>query len=254
MLPPQLNFTRKAAACPHTFIPVCAGGKAVGMVIYMEQLMKHITLIDTLGIFLPGAIFVLAVNFYNIWDVAAPWKALLGDGDVPMLIYFVGLSYLCGSVIHQLSAAAEQLLMKVLHWGCSLHAPYWEDPKVQNAYRAILQKDPPGQDPSLPEKELQAQRIEAGREIFRTVRQRTQPQQMILFDAFYTMSRALVLTLFCVVVMALVYHRQSWRAAIPTVAVCVICIAVFFRRWVWYEARCIDEAYRIFLTYPQTNS
>lgn len=220
----------------------------------MDQLMKHITLIDTLGIFLPGAILIVSVNFYGIWDAAAPWKTLFGEGDVPMLVYFVGLSYLCGSVIHQVSAVAEQLLMKVPQLGRSMHAPYWEDPKVCRAYRAVFQKAPPVQDPSLSKKELQIRQLKAGQEIFRTVRQRTQPQQMILFDAIYTMSRALVLTLFCVAVMAIAAQWHTWNAVLPTVAVCVACMVIFFRRWVWYEARCIDEAYRIFLTYAQPPS
>lgn len=220
----------------------------------MDQLMKHVTLIDTIGIFLPGAILIVAVNFYGIWDAAAPWNALFGEGDIPMLVYFVGLSYLCGSVIHQMGAAAEQLLMKVPRLGCNLHAPYWENPKVCCAYQAIFQKAPPVQDSSLSKKELRARQLEAGQEIFRTVRQRTQPQQMILFDAIYTMSRALVLTLFCVAAMAIEAQWHKWHTALPTVAVCVICMVIFFRRWVWYEARCIDEAYRIFLTYAQPPS
>lgn len=220
----------------------------------MDQLMKHVTLIDTLGIFLPGSIFIVAINFYGIWDVAAPWKSLFGGGDIPMLVYFVGLSYLCGSVIHQVGTVAEQLLMKVPQLGCNLHAPYWEDPTVCCAYQAVLRKVPPEQNSNLPKKELCARQLEAGREIFRTVRQRTQPQQMILFDAIYTMSRALVLTLFCVAVMAIAAQWHEWDTTLPTVAVCVVCMVIFFRRWVWYEARCIDEAYRIFLTYTQPSS
>lgn len=220
----------------------------------MDQLMRHVTLIDTLGIFLPGAILIVAVNFYGIWDVSGPWKALFGEGDIPMLVYFVGLSYLCGSVIHQVGAMAEQLLMKVPRLGRDLHASYWKDPRVCCVYQAVFQKVPPVQDSSLSKKELRVRQLEAGQEIFRTVRHRTQPQQMILFDAIYTMSRAVVLTLLCVAVMAIKVQWHRWNTALPTAAVCVVCMAIFFRRWMWYEARCIDEAYRIFLTYAQLPS
>lgn len=217
----------------------------------MDQLMKQVTIIDTLGIFFPGAILIVSINFYGIWNVVAPWKTLFGEGDIPMLVYFVGLSYLCGSVIHEVGVVAEQLLMKVPKLGRNLHAPYWEDPKVCCAYRAVFKKDPPEQAPGLSKKELQDRQLEAGREIFRAVRQRTQPQQMIIFDAIYTMSRALVLTLLCVAIMATAAQWHRWDSILPTVAVCMACMAIFFRRWVWYEARCIDEAYRIFLTYAQ---
>ena len=39
LLPPQLYFIRKATACLHSFIPICADSIAVGMVIVMETLM-----------------------------------------------------------------------------------------------------------------------------------------------------------------------------------------------------------------------
>ena len=42
----------------------------------MERLIKPATLIDVLGILLPGAILVLAVNFYGLLDVAAPYAAV----------------------------------------------------------------------------------------------------------------------------------------------------------------------------------
>ena len=38
LLPPQLYFIRKATACLHSFIPICADSIAVGMVIVMKQL------------------------------------------------------------------------------------------------------------------------------------------------------------------------------------------------------------------------
>ena len=40
LLPPQLYFIRKATACLHSFIPICADSIAVGMVIVMKRLPK----------------------------------------------------------------------------------------------------------------------------------------------------------------------------------------------------------------------
>lgn len=40
LLPPQLYFIRKATACLHSFIPICADSIAVGMVIIMNVIQK----------------------------------------------------------------------------------------------------------------------------------------------------------------------------------------------------------------------
>lgn len=42
MLPSQPNFTRKATACLHSFIPFCADSIAVGMVICMNKYLINI--------------------------------------------------------------------------------------------------------------------------------------------------------------------------------------------------------------------
>ncbi len=48
---PPLNFyyTRKATACQHSFIPICAGTKAVGMVIFMKKLKIGVIGVGNMG-------------------------------------------------------------------------------------------------------------------------------------------------------------------------------------------------------------
>ncbi|MCD8332028.1 MAG: hypothetical protein LUB63_05825, partial [Oscillospiraceae bacterium] len=40
VLPPQQYFIRKATACQHSFIPICADSEAVGMVIVINELVS----------------------------------------------------------------------------------------------------------------------------------------------------------------------------------------------------------------------
>ena len=58
VLPPHPDFIRKATACLHSFIPICADSNAVGMVIYMnmEQIISFLVL----------SIFSIPVIFFAI--------------------------------------------------------------------------------------------------------------------------------------------------------------------------------------------
>ena len=207
----------------------------------MERLIKQATLIDFLGILLPGAVFVTAVHYYGVWDVASPWNALFGAESASLLIYFAGVSYLCGSVIHQIGAVVEQGLTFGPLRNKNMHEKYWNEPAIQDAYRKTFGKEPPkGND----NREWQ---IAAGKEVFRSIQQGERPQRIILFCAFYTMSRAMVLTLTCVTILAILHERDNFFASTPTIFVCAVGGIVFFRRWIWYESNCVDEAYRIFL-------
>lgn len=51
---------------------------------------------------------------------------------------------------------------------------------------------------------------------------------------------------------AIASKKDRLDAVLPTVSLCAACMVAFSRRWIWYEKRCIGEAYRIFLTYPTT--
>ena len=213
----------------------------------MDPLIKQATLIDVLGILLPGGILILAVNFYGWWDVGAPWKALLGEGELSLLIYFVALSYLCGSVVHQLGAIIEEWLTKRPLRKINMHKKYWQDEEIQNAYRTYFRKDPPTESSGLEEDILRIQQIVAGREVFHAVQQSgNRPQRIVLFSAFHAMSRAMVLTLTCIIVMAFWNGKNSLISVLPTILLYAIGVAVFIYRWIKYEARCVDEAYQLF--------
>lgn len=221
----------------------------------MEPLIKQATLIDVLGILMPGSILLLAVNFYGWWDVGAPWKALLGDGELSLVVYFVALSYLCGSVVHQLGAVIEEWLTQKPLRKINMHKKYWRDKEIQNAYSTYFKKAPPTEQSELEENILRAQQIAAGREVFHVVQQGgDRPQRIVLFNAFYAMSRAMVLTLICIAVITFWNGRNSLISVLPTILLYMIAAAVFAYRWFKYEARCVDEAYQLFRQYANGSS
>lgn len=212
----------------------------------MERLIKPATLIDVLGILLPGAILVLAVNFYGLLDVAAPWKALFGSGDIPMLIYFAGASYLCGSVIHQLGAYLEKALAAGPMHKKNLHEKFWENEEVRSAYQKCFSKEPPTASADMTAEKLREEQIKAGKKIFHLIQQGERPQRIVLFSAFYAMSRAMVLTLICVAVMICCKECLELRT-IGLELLCATGIVVFSLRWKQYEAMCVEEAYLLFV-------
>lgn len=212
----------------------------------MERLVGQTTLIDTLGILLPGAVLLLVVNYYGFWDIALPWQMLFGEGDIPMLVYFAGVSYLCGSAIHELGAYVERFLTWGPLRGVNLHAKYWKKKVVQEAYQICFKKEPPvGK-----EKDVRAEQIKAGKEIFSYVQQGERPQRIILFTAFYTMSRALVLALTCAVIVV-IWGANGLENALWPILICLVGIAIFFRRWRYFESKCLDEAYQLFIQHSK---
>lgn len=64
--------------------------------------LKHFTVIDFLGYMIPGAIMVLFAGKYfgGIKDL---WTDFFGDQVFLLLIYFITLSYVVGTVLHEIS-------------------------------------------------------------------------------------------------------------------------------------------------------
>ncbi len=69
VLPPHLNFTRKATVCLHSFIPFCADHVAVGMVIIMEHSGKsYIIKIDGSHIYIIDALTNEIIQKFEVID------------------------------------------------------------------------------------------------------------------------------------------------------------------------------------------
>ena len=203
----------------------------------MEQVAKQFTIIDFLGILIPGAIVALAVNTCLL-DLTLPAKDFFGDNTWLLFVYFVILSYLCGHALNQLAIPLEQKIWKVPN----MHANFYERQEVQKAYCTVFQID------VFPDSEIE--RIKAGQNIFHYVQKGNRPQRILIFTAFYTMSRALVIAFFIMLAISLPYawgQMKVWSILMIFI-LCVALIVIFRFRWIYYEQKCIDEAYMLFLT------
>ena len=193
----------------------------------MEQFVKQFSLIDFLGITLPGAILVLAANYY-IWDITAPCLRFFGANAAVLSAYFVVLSYLCGCALHQLGIWLEYIFPNEKNVFESLPQKKAVQESYERQFNATFPSDAAAQ-------------IQAGRQIFRYVQRKERPQRIVIFSAFYTMSRTLlvtfpllfVITFFCGVRRSvLLLYAAAW----------IICLT----RWAAFDQCCIREAYTIF--------
>jgi len=196
----------------------------------MEQVLKRFTLIDFAGIFAPGAVMTLAMNFYGP-DLTAPFDRFFGENAVMLALYFLTVSYLMGSALHQLGAWLERWLRVDLE-----HEKYHAKPEIREAYRRCFHMEIPT-DP-----------VEAGTRILHYLQRDSRPERLILFNSFYTMSRTMVVTLVCLIPAALYYHRGfvlSWQTAIGLLAYIAV-ISLFRGRWIRFEKKFVEEAYLLF--------
>lgn len=205
----------------------------------MEHVVKSFTIIDFLGIFTPGAILVLAFQHY-IGGATAPFQSFFGENDAMLAVYFVALSYLCGSLLHQLGSLLEWLISKIVSFSpklkLNMHEKHWENESVKAAYRTKFASDSPN---SAKEK------IAAGKEIFHYVQRKNRTQRLMTFSAFYTMSRTMVVALLAIILIILLSHKTT---TLPIIPGCIFLIVFSIQRWWSFEKRSVDEAYLLFVT------
>ena len=202
----------------------------------MEQVAKQFTIIDFLGMLIPGALVVLAVNTCLL-DLTFPAKDFFGDNVWVLSAYFIMLSYFFGHGLNQLGMLLEDKIWKVPN----MHAKYCVREEIQDTYKKIFHVA------TFPENE--AEQLKAGQDIFHYVQKEKRPQRILIFSAFYAMSRTLVVSLIIILIISLpCVWAQLYEAGWKMLIVYVIFIAVFRLRWVYYEEKCVNEAYMIFLT------
>lgn len=89
MLPPQLYFIRKATACLHSFIPICAGSIAVGMVI--DMFFRNRFIFRKFKIFDPVIVSDTQVYYYAIYGdyhmrAVATIQDFSEDGEIQRMV------------------------------------------------------------------------------------------------------------------------------------------------------------------------
>lgn len=196
----------------------------------MEQVAKQFSLIDFLGIALPGAMLVLTINYY-MWDLTTPCIKFFGTNTGTLAVYFVALSYLCGGILHQLGISLECWLPNEKN----VFLTHCQQEAIKKAYEQHFSTPFPSDNTS---------QVEAGREIFHYVQRKNRSQRIITFSAFYAMSRTLLVTV--PLLLAIVAASKS-----ITLPLCLIYAVVWifcFLRWRHFDYCCISEAYTAFAT------
>lgn len=198
----------------------------------MDEILKRFTLIDFTGIFAPGAIMTLAVNFC-VLDLTAPFDSFFGENEVMLALYFLTLSYLVGSALHQLGAWLEHRLK--LYLG---HKTWHNSQEIQDAYVRCFHT-------KIPENLK-----EAWARILHYIQRNSRPDRVILFNSFYTMSRTTMVTLICLIPLIIYYclgHSvQISQLTVSLALAYILMIGLFGSRWVRFEKKFVEEVYLLF--------
>ena len=194
----------------------------------MEQVVKQFSLIDFLGIDLPGAVLILTINYY-ICDLTTPCTKFFGSNTVILAVYFVTLSYLCGGILHQLGISIEHLLPDEKN----LFDSHRQQEAIKKAYEQRFGTPFPS-DTIL--------QIKAGRDIFHHVQRKNRSQRIVIFSAFYAMCRTLLVTIPLLLIVAVI----SKSFTLPLFLIYAVAWIFCFLRWRYFDQCCINEAYSIF--------
>lgn len=209
----------------------------------MEHVAKNFTVIDFFGYMGPGGVFLLALQFFTGWATVPYYAFFEENSQATLAAYFILMSYLCGSFLHEAGAMAESLLTRE-----NMHAVHWKNPEVRAAYqRKFSPSGPLAPDfPSTPEEQ-----VRAGKTIFHYVQRTRRPQRLMLFHAFFIMGRTMCVTALFVIAMCAAdgslrpenVFRDRWIAL-----ACALCAALSYSRWKGFERRSVAEAYLLFVT------
>jgi len=206
----------------------------------MEQFVKSFTVIDFLGYLGPGAVFLLSLQLLTQM-VLAPYRSFFGEGsELSLTVYFLLASYFCGTLLHQMGAMLEPILVRK-----DMHSDYWNQDLVKDTYKKEINAELP--------KDV-TEKIDAGKVIFHYVQRNNRPQRLMMFYAFFSMSRTMFVTFFWVLVMVGIHyflHPESRGICLGIGIACGFCMMFYFFRWKKFEQKSIDEAYMLFTAKPQ---
>ncbi len=200
----------------------------------MEHLANQFTLIDFFGIFAPGAVFVLACNYY-ILDMSAPCTKFFGGDIIMLAVYFIALAYLCGNLLHQVGAALEKRIANEVN--VYRYLQRWQG-LIDMAYKERFNTD-------FPTDELG--QLEAGRDIFHYVQRNVRPQRIVLFNAFYSMGRTALVLLPVLAIITFFFESDKERLWYLLLAY-TGAATVFYYQWRDFDRKCIQEAYMLLIS------
>ena len=201
---------------------------------------------------MPGAILVLMINYY-VLDIAGLLMAFFPNDTLMYGVCFLGTSYLFGSILHQLGAIIEAnfLSESIFSVEDNVNKEAWRDPQLRTAYESVYKTAPnaaaaDADDADAAAKALADMRA-AGRQVFHYVQKEKRPERIIIFSAFYAMSRTLIVTTaLSMVIMICAYGND--RRIVHITIIGLLLIGVFILQWREYDKRCLNEAYEIMKT------
>lgn len=202
----------------------------------MEQLkhiIKRFTIIDLLGMAVPGAMLVLAWNFY-FGGITAPVEHLFGESGIALTLYFVVISYLAGMLVQEISKPLEKLLSSGVK---SVNEEWQNNSAVKRYYsKKFGEKDS--------EKEME-------RKVFLFVSDlNINESKLDLFHSFYSMARNSIAAIAVIVLLWLASRCAYCKEIIEEYDILLmgLCfVPVMWVRGCRFYALTQERAYRDFL-------
>ncbi len=180
------------------------------------HLIRRFTIIDFLGYLIPGSIVTLSLNYRFNGIFKAPFQDFFGEQTVLLALYFLVLSYLVGTVIHEISKPLDLLINK------KLYRPQKGREALGNTkyyYEQIFLLSPSSGQTSSVASETTNDQIHFEK-IYHWIQPRLDDTKVPLFHAFSTLSRTGTVT---VLVVALLY----WTA--PSLQPFKFCTSFFLQ-------------------------
>lgn len=212
----------------------------------LHHIVKRFTIIDLLGMAVPGAMVVVTWNFY-FGGITVPVESLFGESGIALALYFIAISYLAGMMIQEASKPLEKFMSS----GVKLVNEKWQNNSVvmQLYSDKFWIKDP---------KRGKRDRVEEiGRNVFLYVSDsNTDGSKLDLFHAFYSMARNSIAAMIVIVLLWGFSRFTCSKGFIKEYAVLIwgICfiLAMWFRAC-RFSALTQERAYRDFLKTSQNS-
>lgn len=204
----------------------------------VEHFVKKFTVIDFLSMFVPGAVVILALNYY-VGGVTEPFLKFFGHQDVVLVAYFILISYVTGMLIQEVSKFLERFWKADL---IGVHRKWQKNPDVEKKYRECFGAD-------LRRIRKAEQRIRAGKKIYLHIADRPEnDSKLSLFSAFSLMGRNGVITVFIVYLLVILFGQFNAPEEKVLVQAAALIIAVLLEhRGRRFKVLSCERMYRDFL-------
>lgn len=209
----------------------------------MDHFVKRFTVIDFLGIFVPGAVLALAVQYY-LQGLLPPFETFFGAESPWLAVYFVLVSYVIGILIQEPGKQLEKWIIK----------GETDPDDLEMAIDLYYKK-------FYPDTDLDEKHIKTYVDIYHYIRCLPESEQgkVPLFSAFYCMSRNGICSALGVAILAIwdmfnsgLLYQGYFNLLVTTLA--LISVRLFWRRARRFHANIMVNAYNVFVKRLETVS